>query len=672
MENKVLYYSEKNHVDHLNAVLSRQKISDELLLDAATIALDRQFTTVLRLLLRHTRSAPSHLCSMLCRAARRGLVESVRELIAADRDIVARDINGATPLCEAIGGGHVEVVRALLQLKSNPNKMADCIQQTPLQLALTLQHIEIATQLLLAKSDPCLIDKDRLTPLGFIATQENSSQFVQLLTSAKACINHGKQLENDYWTTPLELALQEKRTKTAEALLTAKCDPSQGFPLDMALAAGLTDIAIEIVSAKSSLQRRKNGSTPLVMAIEKQNQNLVWAMIESGCDVNMESSSGASPLLVAVKQNLKHVVQHLILSKASVADPHTESTERHGLKRGQVVQESPLLAASTAGSIGIVSMLLETTCSAEQPCTQNHHVSFKEAAKNGHVVVALALLAHGSAGTGRGSEASTLQLLKAADCDLNSSSLRVFRRKLEQKHQQCNPAMFLAACRNARNPTTKTEANGTAALCLAVLCAYRGHIECVEAALRSIRKLVTNSVDVGKKLRSYGAEQVVIDCMQQHTDHVGIQRWGCAALASILNEFEDSFAETAVEVVIGALRMHADSAAVVVWAIVALRKLAQSLSSIFYCCRAGIFHLLVEALEQHIDNSLLIVQVCGLTADLVTARPQLGMTVIEAGGLEAVRRVISQHAHLGGDESVLTQARAVENAISNAHCSKTH
>jgi ankyrin repeat protein len=75
-------------------------------------------------------------------AARGGILDAARQLVAAKANVEAADPNGITPLMMAITNGHVDVARFLLDAGANP-QTADWWGRTPLWAAVEVRNLDM-------------------------------------------------------------------------------------------------------------------------------------------------------------------------------------------------------------------------------------------------------------------------------------------------------------------------------------------------------------------------------------------------------------------------------------------------------------------------------------------------------------------------------------------------
>jgi ankyrin repeat protein len=198
-------------------------------------------------------------------AAKTGDVASVSSLLADGVDFRAGDEWGNTALVGATLGGHVEVVRLLLEAGVDPDGELDA-ECTPLMVT---SKAAIAELLLRAGADPnSLID---------------------------GC-------------TPLNAAAQWNWIEVAALLLAAGANPDvltepHGCVLSTAIAKGHLDFGRLLIKSGASVNLHpKKGWPPLMYAASLGREAAISMLIAAGADVHFRDHDGDSPLTVAKDQ----------------------------------------------------------------------------------------------------------------------------------------------------------------------------------------------------------------------------------------------------------------------------------------------------------------------------------------------------------------------------------
>ena len=186
------------------------------------------------------------------------------------------DANHRTPLHEAVDAGSLETVDRLLQAGANPNQQDAYLGHSALHRAVEAQSHPIAERLLKSGADPNLRDGEGDTPLH---------------SALKDTLHKDKQLA----------------------------------VIDTLLAHG----------ANSDLPDRLAKSTPLHLAVERNNLQASQRLIEERADPNARDRAGYTPLYLAARQS-SAMTQQLLVSGAS---PHISNSEGH----------TPLHAAALSG-----------------------------------------------------------------------------------------------------------------------------------------------------------------------------------------------------------------------------------------------------------------------------------------------------------------------------------
>lgn len=177
-----------------------------------------------------------HHCTALLAACFKGHLEAARALLGAGADPEICDCTGATPLCEAVFHGHLELVQLLHQEYGACANTPNGFGWSPLHVAIDRGHRRITDYLLnIARASVTQMTPEGYTALHIAAMRGRTDTVKDLITKlAEADVqdhqsHHGTAV--DYVPLPLYLAAINSRHKVVELLLqrqdvsdTCKCD----------------------------------------------------------------------------------------------------------------------------------------------------------------------------------------------------------------------------------------------------------------------------------------------------------------------------------------------------------------------------------------------------------------------------------------------------------------
>ena len=237
------------------------------------------------------------------------------KLLAAGADPNARLLSGETPLMEAARRGNLAVVRLLLAGGAGPNLQEANAGQSALMWAISEHHGAVTAELVRHGADINVRSKNGFSAISFAAQQEDTDS-IRTLLDAGANVN---DVAPKSGLTPLLIASAMGRTKTVVLLLDKGADPNvvaaNGYtPLHLAAKRrGALAIVSALLAHKANpnvrLTAKKpietvngitlNGATPLALACDINNFDVVKALVEGGADPLIPTEEETTPVMMA-------------------------------------------------------------------------------------------------------------------------------------------------------------------------------------------------------------------------------------------------------------------------------------------------------------------------------------------------------------------------------------
>ena len=197
-------------------------------------------------------------------SSKNGQLETAKALIEWNADInCKRLIGGATPLHDAVSGGHIKLVELLIKRANVNDVMTD--GASPLYLAARSGFYGIAELLIIQGANVNQACRQGETPLH-VATMGGHADLVNLLISNGAEIN----AQNIQGNTPLHLAVARRNMRLVETLLEHGADINgenlaHERPLHLSAKNGDLELTRLLVHRGASTTV-KQGKSPLVLA----------------------------------------------------------------------------------------------------------------------------------------------------------------------------------------------------------------------------------------------------------------------------------------------------------------------------------------------------------------------------------------------------------------------
>jgi serine/threonine-protein phosphatase 6 regulatory ankyrin repeat subunit B len=272
--------------------------------------------------------------------------ETAFQQLAPRVDIEARDDENNTPLILASAGGHVNIVKALLEKRADV-EASNHSRAVALSYASEKGHAEIVQMLLAAGAQVNVKNADGMTPLSLAATNGHVKVAESLLEEGadlKARANNGD--------TALSLAASHGHVEMVKSLLkwgdgTRPEDLNADGALTVAARGGHAEIVKLLIPKTGGVRLRNCGPTErrLALAVLRGDLKAVKETTERSGSVECRTEAGDSPLELASALGNKEIVKHLLSKGANV------HTRRDG-------ETTALMAAAKNGHTDVVAQLI--------------------------------------------------------------------------------------------------------------------------------------------------------------------------------------------------------------------------------------------------------------------------------------------------------------------------
>jgi ankyrin repeat protein len=200
----------------------------------------------------------------------------VKELIKGGADVHAGSKSGFTPLMVAAQQGDAESARILLAAGAKPNDAQPKKGLTPLMIASAMGNANAVNALLENGADPNLADADGYTSLHRVVRDSdygiNPASKDAVLTIVMSLLKHGANPN---------ARLNQDKEKAAEEIRNGNVQT-----YEKRSAVTVTEIILQ-------------GATPLFLAAEVNNLDVIKALVEAGADPLIPTERGTTPLIIA-------------------------------------------------------------------------------------------------------------------------------------------------------------------------------------------------------------------------------------------------------------------------------------------------------------------------------------------------------------------------------------
>eukprot|EP00057_Strongylocentrotus_purpuratus_P018141 XP_011672615.1 PREDICTED: E3 ubiquitin-protein ligase MIB1-like [Strongylocentrotus purpuratus] len=271
--------------------------------------------------------------SQLIKAAKRGKVERVVEILSTSPEKANVKVGGKTALHKAAAQGHLEVVQALLESGAEIDITTDDGGNTPLIYSVEGDEPAI-TKYLIGKG----ADINRGNDNGRRAIHQ--AAYKGLVDCARVLINHGcdVNVQDTEKDTPLHDAIMKSRLDVIELLvkvpdLDVTIPDERGFTALQFAALKDKPEAAELIarSCPQSIVVAKDDGFNILHICAVNNHvevmKAVMAMKDHGLDVNAKESRGLTALHLAANDGYSHCIEFLMSQGADInlrgKDDHT-------------------------------------------------------------------------------------------------------------------------------------------------------------------------------------------------------------------------------------------------------------------------------------------------------------------------------------------------------------
>jgi ankyrin repeat protein len=354
---------------------------------------------IVRSLIRDVRGKEKELGCALFKACAAGHEKLAQTLIAAGADANAPPENlldGGSSLAEALKRKMAGLVQLLLNTGANPNVISDGRAKvrgiiTPLGIAVEQGDLSLIKDLLFAGARVNPIDQHDEEVLALsMAIRSKNTEVIQLLLDNGADIN--SRLGCD---TPLAATIESGVIEMIDWLLERGADPADEDALLQAMSQSidLVQRLLRSFSKRYPYGKGDYGSKALLRAVRAQDLPLVQALLQANIGVggnwfdNHHFHEYKTPLVIAIEVNDQELVE-MLLSK--VAD--LNRLVRYGGER-----RTALLVAVSVGSPQMIQLLISRGANLNLAATRGiDRTPLQMAAEKGRLEVVQLLIEKGA------------------------------------------------------------------------------------------------------------------------------------------------------------------------------------------------------------------------------------------------------------------------------------
>uniref|UniRef100_UPI0020799703 ankyrin repeat domain-containing protein n=1 Tax=Spiroplasma endosymbiont of Lariophagus distinguendus TaxID=2935082 RepID=UPI0020799703 len=238
-------------------------------------------------------------------------------------------------LIDSISDNNLEIVKILAN-SVNLNQLIE--NETPLHLAIEKENLEIVKTLLDNDADVNMQNKDSKTPLHLAIEKENLEIVKELLNIKEINIENIETNEiKNQEIKEIIISTNRLRGGADEMNLDQLHSKYKKDLID-----SISDNNLEIVKILANsvnLNQLIENETPLHLAIEKENLEIVKTLLDNDADVNMQNKDSKTPLHLAIeKENLEIVKELLNIKEINIENIETNEIKNQEIKK--VIKET--------------------------------------------------------------------------------------------------------------------------------------------------------------------------------------------------------------------------------------------------------------------------------------------------------------------------------------------
>jgi len=201
---------------------------------------------------------------------------AVQALLEGGADVHAGSKTGFTPLMFAAQQGDAATARILLRAGAKPNDAQPKKALTPLMIASAMAHAEVVDVLLDNGAKPDLVDASGYSSLHRVVRDSdygiNPATTAAVLTIVKSLLKHGANPN---------IRLSQDKEKAAAEIRNGNVQQAE-----RRTAVTVNEIILQ-------------GATPLFLAAEVNNLDVIKALVDAGADPRLATDRGTTPLIMA-------------------------------------------------------------------------------------------------------------------------------------------------------------------------------------------------------------------------------------------------------------------------------------------------------------------------------------------------------------------------------------